>query len=379
MASFKEVGKGKYKLYVELGYDATGKRKRKTKTIKASGPREAKKILAEFETEMYNKTHVESKDVPFTAFLEIWKSNYGYTEIQRRTLENYENTLDSSILPYFGKMKMKKIKTLHIVEYFNIEKKNGKRTLEMKYHILSNMFRLATKWGMIEENPMLNVDKPKSKYKERNPYNDEEIELLLKRITMQPTEHQLMVKLALIGGLRRAEIAGLSADVIDFANDKIIIKQSLQYTKRDGLFLKSTKTNKSRTVTIPSFLTKELKAYYLKRLKIKMMMADIWEGFKNENGEEVFMIFSNEYGKPYTPNAITRFWQRFLERSDLRRISFHDLRHSSASYSLRHGVNIKVIQKRLGHRDIRTTLNTYSHVTEEDDRTASETFEDFGH
>ncbi|MEC5422071.1 site-specific integrase [Virgibacillus sp. C22-A2] len=380
MSSFSDIGKGKYKLFVELGYDNKGKRIRKTKTVNASGVREAQRKLSEFETEVYSKTHIDTKETPFSAFVELWKTNYGYSKIERRTLENYENSLASSIIPYFGSMKMNKIKTLHIVEFFRKEEEAGRATLEMKYFILSNIFRHAKLWGIIETNPMEGIEKPKYKKNERDPYNDKEIETLLERIKMQPTQHQLIIKLAVLGALRRGEVIGLTDDVIDFENNQITVKQTIQYTKRDGLYMKGTKKEDTRTITIPEFLMRELEDYYKERLEFKEKMANLWEGFKDQDGNKLFMLFSNEYGKPYTPNAVTRFWHRFLDRTDLRRIAFHDLRHSAVSYALRHGVNIKVIQKRLGHKNITTTLNTYAHVTDDDDKEVSDILNNmFGH
>ncbi|PUB17944.1 site-specific integrase [Paenisporosarcina sp. OV554] len=87
------------------------------------------------------------------------------------------------------------------------------------------------------------------------------------------------------------------------------------------------------------------------------------------------MLFvSDEYGNPFQPNAYTRFWGRFMKRTDIKKIRLHDLRHSSASTMLSEGVNMKVIQKRLGHKNIKTTLNTYSHVSTEEDQKAADVF-----
>ncbi|GAA0444827.1 MAG: tyrosine-type recombinase/integrase [Bacillota bacterium] len=110
-----------------------------------------------------------------------------------------------------------------------------------------------------------------------------------------------------------------------------------------------------------------------------MEMANLWKGFKDVNGQEVFLLFSDEYGIPHRPDTLTQFWNRFVNKheNELRRVRFHDLRHSSASLILSEGVNVKVVQKRLGHKNIQTTLNLYSHITEEDDKKASDIFDKF--
>jgi len=106
-------------------------------------------------------------------------------------------------------------------------------------------------------------------------------------------------------------------------------------------------------------------------------MGTLWKGFKDIEGKEVMLFGASEYGIPYTPNSITLFWNRFIKRTGLKKIRFQDLRHSSASLILSEGINMKVVQKRLGHKDIKTTMNVYSHVTEKDDEKASNVFDQF--
>lgn len=94
-----------------------------------------------------------------------------------------------------------------------------------------------------------------------------------------------------------------------------------------------------------------------------------------------YSYFSNN-GKPYRPDTVSQFSSRFTikHKKILRRIRFHDLRHTSATYYLSEGaskkLNIRTLQKRLGHKDISTTLNLYSHVSEKDDKVAGELFND---
>ncbi|WP_440898068.1 site-specific integrase [Amphibacillus sp. Q70] len=198
----------------------------------------------------------------------------------------------------------------------------------------------------------------------------------------QKEEQQLMVLLALTGGLRRGEIAGIASDVCNFDNNSILIKRSLQYSKANGLRLKGTKTEDTRTVILSQKLMQRLQNLYTIKVAFRNSMGNLWEGFKDVNGKEVLLLFSNEYGKPYRPDSITQFWDRFTTRNkdELRKIRFHDLRHSSATYILsegtKEGLNMKTVQKRLGHKNIKTTLNLYSHVTDQDDEATGKLFDD---
>lgn len=375
MASFEDLGGGKYRLYAELGYDAKGKRIRRSKTVKATGPRQLAKLLTDFDLEVSNNAHIDPTKLTFGVFVDKWRENYAEPELSASTLEVY-NGLLKNITPVFETKYMKEITTFHIVQYFTGEKRKGKGSLEKKYNILMSIFKYATEWKVIANNPMLDVDKPKAAKTKIQFYDKDEITKLLLAIKVLEPRFQLMVKLALVGGLRRGEVLGIAYDQVDFKKNRIHIKRSLQYTKAKGLLLKGTKTEDERTVTFPTELMADLQRYYVRQLRDRMEVGKLWKGFKDLNDEDVMLFVSDEFGVPFQPNAVTRFWGRFMKRTDLKRIRFQDLRHSSASLMLSEGVNMKVLQKRLGHKNIKTTLNIYSHITEKDDEKASDVFKD---
>lgn len=376
-----EVVKGKkYRLFAELGLLPNGKRERKTKMADAKGIKEARKLAQEFEDDLLARM-VFDENMLFTEFTEKWIDNYASVELEQSTFENYEKALEV-IKEYFSKQRVSEIKALSIIEFFNNERKLKRGSLEAKYKVLKSLFKYAVQWSIIkdEDNPMLNIEKPKNAQKQTNKdfYRNDEIKLMLKLIDELTEEQQLIVQLALVGALRRGEIIAITHDVLDFENSSILIKRSLQQSEKDGLKLKGTKSEDTRIIILPKPLMDRLHKLYIKKLNLRMSMGKLWEGHK-EDGKELIFLFSNEYGKPYRPDSVTQFWNRFTIRHKdiLRRIRFHDLRHSSATFLLSEGVNMKVIQKRLGHKNIKTTLNLYSHVSEKDDEKVSELFSDF--
>ena len=88
-------------------------------------------------------------------------------------------------------------------------------------------------------------------------------------------------------------------------------------------------------------------------------------------------LFTNDYGKPLRPDSIARWWERFIPRHELKKIRFHDLRHTSASVLFSMDVKPKVIQERLGHSKIGTTLDIYTHLLKNEDETAAANFDSF--
>lgn len=379
MGYYVELKNGKYKLYVEAGYDAKGRRKRKTRTVTATGKRQAQRLLRDFEEEVSNLMHLDDSNPTFLEFVERWDRNFAQVKLDPATREVYEVMLNP-IENYFERKKMRDIKTMHIVEFFVNEEKEERGGLAKKYEVLTSIFKYAVKWQVIDENanPMDQVDRPKQKKRSANFYNKQEIELLFSLAKELLPYQQLIIKLAVTCAMRRGEIIAIAKDTCDFDNCKITVKRSVQHTKAEGLKLKETKTGEERVVTVPQKLMADLKRQYVKRLELRAEMGRLWKGFKDINGKEVFLLFGNEYGEPFNPLSVTQFFSRFLNRhkKEIKKVRFHDLRHSSASYILSQGVNMKIVQERLGHKNFKTTFNIYSHVTEEDDRKASDVFDE---
>lgn len=382
MASFVElVPNKKYKLFVELESNPDGSRNRRTKVVQANGKREARRLLSKFEQEIMENSHL-SIDNPFMpAFIDRWHTNYAKTELNAATLESYENSL-IRIKGYFKKKKIKAIRPLHIIEFYTSERNAGRGSLETKHKVLQSLFKHAVLWKYIEKdnNPMDDVTKPKTENRQHKDfYNKNELKMLFNLLAKQPVHQQLIIKCALYGGLRRGEVLGLADDSIDFVNNSLTVRRSIQCTKSKGLVLKETKGKDARIVILPKKFMDELHDFYRKRTQLKHDMGDLWIGFKDQNKKDVFLLFGDEFGNPYRPDSVSQFWGRFMNRNKekIKRIRFHDLRHSSASLILSEGVNMKIVQKRLGHKDIRTTLNMYSHITTEDEQKASDVFNVF--
>lgn len=376
MASYTNLGNGKFKLYVELGYDAKGFRKRRTKVVEASGPRAAAKLLSAFEQDVYKNQHIEVDDITFVDFVDLWTRNYMLLELEPSTQGVYESLLPH-IVPHFQRLKLKDVKTMHLIDYFRTEKTEGRKSLEKKFNILKSIFKHAVLWKMLAINPMDGMPKPRAKKKKIEFYDKEELGALMPLLILLPDNHRLMAKMALFGGLRRGEVMGIALDVIDFKKNQIKITRSLQYSVKYGFRLKGTKTENVRTVTFPYSFMQELKEHYTNMSLLKKEMGNLWKEFKDIHGESINLLFTNEYGVPHTPDSLTRSWVRFMKQNEgkIKRIRFQDLRHSSASLLLSEGINMKILQRRLGHSNIKTTLSVYSHITEKDDEKASNIFQ----
>ena len=168
-------------------------------------------------------------------------------------------------------------------------------------------------------------------------------------------ELQPLIYVTLYYGLRRSEVLGLKWDAVDFDSDTLKIQHTV--VKQKTIIAKdSTKSMTSRRV-YP--LLKEVKTLLLElREKQKRDRIDFGSAYT-----ETDYIFVWSDGKPYRPDYITRAFKKRLARHGLPDMRFHDIRHSTASILYDNGWELKDIQQWLGHADIGTTGNIYTHLT----------------
>lgn len=368
MTSYKEVAPNKYKIYIEQGYNERGKRKRKTKTITAKGPRELNKKIKEFELECMNNGDEPIDDMSFSTLLDRWWKNYVQADLARTTISNYKYYLEE-FNEYFGKMKMTNIKRLHIEDYLNeLKEKYPRKSTSKRVLVLKSLFGKAYEWEVINRNPMEYVSIDKN-IKEREIYDEDYINnVFLRGLDKVKERDRIMLKMAYYASARRGEVLGLAVEDFDFKNNTITIKRSLNYdldTKE--IFLsapkgkKKTGGGKARVIELPEEFMEEVHAFYLKQIQIRWEFKNAWETL-----DGVDLLFRTRDYRIMNPMSFSNQWAIIKRKLGLKDIPLHSLRHSSASLLVSHGANIKDVQERLGHQNPGTTLNTYVHTTKAD-------------
>lgn len=197
-------------------------------------------------------------------------------------------------------------------------------------------------------------------------YDEEEIAKLLK--CCEGKDIELMIKLALTLGLRRGELLALKWSHIDFNKQVVKINENMVYVGKDvakaGYIIKSPKSESgNREITITEKLMELLKKHYEAYLSTVKT---------SDNGG---FVICQPNGEPYTPNALTRKFDRFLKANNLKKIRLHDLRHTKATLMLKHGISAREAQSRLGHADVSVTLGTYSHILSSMEKSTANTIE----
>ncbi|UOQ43403.1 site-specific integrase [Halobacillus salinarum] len=364
---------------MELGYDGKGRRKRKRKTIKVDESllKTKRKLqnhleeeLVKFKMEVEAGQYVTPGKIIFKDFIKDWEEKYARKNLAEQTLDVYKGHLKNHILPYFSDYHLDRIKPIHVLNFIHeLENKTtlSPGSIQYVYRVVRNVLQRASDWELILKNPVSSVQRPKdSKKRKVNVYEPHEVQQLFEIAKTQPPHWRLFLSLALACAMRRGELLGLEWKHINFEDQTLEIEQVVSRGIKGRPVIKEPKSNTSnRIISLPSSVVIELKDYYLLWKKEKLKAGDLWEEKNHE------FVFCNENGRHFYPTTPTTWWRRFIEKADVRFIRLHDLRHTSATTLINQGIHAKIISERLGHSDIRITMNTYGHALRSADQEAA--------
>ena len=360
--SLQKKSSSKYWYAVISITDENGRRKTKWVTTKQVKKTEATKVLRTILKEMEEGSFVDKTSLLFADFMENWLNEVVKTQVEHTTYSRYKHTVDKHIAPYFRAkgVLLQNVTTLMLQEYINSKISNNTatkqkslspNTVKKHYINISQALDYAVKIKLINRNPAKDVELPKIKKFAGSFYSVEQLDKLLNLAVGLPIESALV--LTVHYGLRRGEVLGLRWSDIDFNNNSIHISNTR--VRADVEIEKAPKTESSRR-TLP--LLETVKEYLLK-LKRQQAKDKLLLGKSYVDNDYVCRWTD---GRPLLTTYISRAFKLLLERNKMPLIRFHDLRHSTASYLLKLGLSMKEIQYWLGHSQISTTMDIYTHI-----------------
>lgn len=373
-------GGGRYRLTVSGGTDHNGKRIRHRKTVEAKSDREAERELMLYLAQLEGSNFYEPETLRFKEFAEKWLEEHCKVNLSIKTCKDYEWMLNKRVYDAIGHMPMAKIKPLHIIEFEGNLRKDGARldgkpgglsekTIMYHHRLLSSIFSTAVQWGVVKENPVQRIRAPKVRKKGMNVYNMENTAAMLEALKQEPLKWQVLVQLALVTGLRRGELLGLVWEDIDFENNTLDVNKASQSLAGHGTFTKDTKNYESeRLISLPGSTMLLLKEFRKEWIENKLKLGDLWEGSER--------LWVSRYGGHMHTDTPTKWFPKFIKRHNLPHITFHGLRHTSATLLIHQGVNIRSVSGRLGHSRTSTTMDIYAHALKSADETAADIMED---
>ena len=369
----KKDGSKAFMYQTYLGVDpATGKPRKTTRRGFAT-KKEAALSLSRVKFEVEENGFTNSSYETFEEIYLLWFDSAYKNTVKESTYVKTKEMFRIHILPAFGSMKLNKIS----VTYCQTTVNNWCESFS-KYRVLKNyitkVLDYAITLGLLKDNPMRKIIMPKRKEvvdgeKIENFYNKEELQQFMDCIKSDGfTRWHALFRLLAFTGFRKGEVLALEWKDIDFNQSTVTVNKTLARGENNKLIIQSPKTKTSfRTVSVDPGTMQLLKEWR------KEQATDFLKlGFNTMNPSQVvFTTYKNEYMQLAT---VTNRINKIIKKHDLKVITVHGLRHTHCSLLFEAGASIQEVKERLGHSDIKTTMNIYTHVTQQAKEGTAEKF-----
>ena len=307
-------------------------------------------VKAQWEAEL--NSNVVSDDPTFAESVERWLEAKS-KPVKENTMVAYTGYANKHIIPMLGHIKTKDIQYAHLQRYID-DLAGDLKVKSLKKHlvVINGALDDAERSGIISSNPARLVQMPREAEKfVGNTLNEEEAKEALSAAQEEGEPMYAIVILGMVYGLRHSEMCGLRWKDIDFENGYIHVCNTVVKGKSGHIEEESTKTEKSNRYlpligfTIPYFRD--------------LLQQQISSGSKCDK------VCQLSDGSPVLPDYITHKYKEFLAAHNLPDIRVHDMRHTAASLLAAHDATPQQAQEFLGHENISTTLDIYTHITDD--------------
>lgn len=359
---------------VTIQYETdSGKTKQKTVQV-FDNKKDAEKLKVKIQNEINEEKFIAPSS---TTFVEKCKQYYldPLRELAPNTQRRWDSILRIHIEPFFKDtlledITINKYKTFiqhiyslnladgtkkEILNKSNAALKDAYFCKEIKENIVDFAFPNNKKKKKVQE---FTLD-------ENSIYSQEEIKLILKKVESKPSLF-LVLSTYTYTGVRFGEMAGLLWDDVDFKNKTIKIQNNLQYI-HGKYILGPPKNYMIRTISIPDVLVELYKKESIRQKELKL---------QGLIPKEFNFVHLNAHHKRWNSSTFCAAYKRLIDSiGNLRYIPAHNFRHSHATFLLTDGVDVNTVSKRLGHKNINTTIKYYTHILKKADANAASSIE----
>ena len=358
---------GRWEARVVIGYDEKGNPITKNVTAMEKGEclEKLEQLKEKCGVQLTGKVKAE---MAFGDWLDFWYQQYAKQTLRPTTQSGYENMIYNHIITDIGKIPLNKLKQNDLQQFYTRLKNGGRKVRTELYGegLSDRMVRgchamcrkaleKAVADGIIRINPAIGCKLPPKKAKEMQVLTREEMQRFMAQAKADGYFELFLLELCT--GMRRGEIVALQWDDLNMQTGELHICRQAT-TVHGNIHICAPKTKSSiRTVILPPDIVKIL-AEYKKRINSRWM-------FPSPVKEDA----------PYHPSAIRKVLDRTLERAECKHVRFHDLRHTFATTALANGMDVKTLSAIIGHISSETTLNIYTHITDNMQRSAANKIE----
>lgn len=296
-------------------------------------------------------------------YFRAWIAKQSDKGLKATTIDIYDGYLRNYINKGIGNIELEELTFNDLQKFYDSIINTGNinaKTLRNIHSIIHRALKDAVKAGLIKTNQADYVELPKQIIQEVEILKEDEIVKLRKAIENERLG--ISIEIALGTGLRLGEIMALRWNNIDFNKKELNVEYSLSRVKAKGKYPNKTQLVLAKPKTINSIRSVPLKDSMIEKLiEFKEVQR---KRYQYEELEDDFVL-SNKYMNPIDPRTIQEFFKRMQVKAGIEHHKFHALRHTFASKAIKVGTSDKVISMILGHSDVSTTLNIYTHISDD--------------
>jgi integrase len=316
--------------------------------------RECQEWLKKTVDQIDNGLTYDSTTVSLGEYLSSWLISVKASR-RHSTWIHYDHLVRAYIIPRFGTVKLKDLRTEQIQNLYNqmLADNIGAYTIIKLHTMLHSALEQAVKSGLAHRNVTDPAIPPKEPNKEMKILDESQVSQLL--VTAHGTRYEALLHLAVATGMRQMEILGLKWSDLDWIKQTIKVERQLDRYNNEGVQFSPTKTrNGRRTIALGDRTCEILRQHYDRQHETQKKAGEAWQ--------EYGLIFTSANGTPIHFRNLLRDFKHLLKAAGLPIIRFHDLRHTAASIMLNYGIPVIVVSRRLGHAKPSITLDVYGHL-----------------
>src|SRR5919199_3153239 len=345
---------GRWHGYVSVGYKLNGKLDRRHVTGKTR--RVVVDKVRELERKRDSGTVTETSTPTVGAWLDHWLTTIAPRRVRQRTVESYESSVRRHLIPVIGRHRLDRLRPEHLDQLYSqlLDAGYSPATVLRDHRILSRALTVAMQRGHVARNVATLVDPPRQEPSGiATPLTLDEARAVIDAASGVRNSARWTVALAL--GLRQSEALALQWKDIDLLANTLTVRRSIHRVRGGGLIYEEPKNKRSqRTLALPLSLVAELHRHKAAQLGERMLAGSEWH--------DEDLVFAQPNGRPIDKKTDYDDWARLLQKAGVRHVRLHDGRHTAATLLLSENVHPRVVMELLGHSQMRTTMDIYSHV-----------------
>lgn len=295
--------------------------------------------------------------ITLAEYLPQWLDN-SRPALRPKTARQYDDVIRKHITPHIGEFQLKDLRLVGVERFYTklIQNGVGVRTVRITHSILHMALEKAVRYGYITHNPCHGAILPRYKQGEMKVLDESEVNQFL--VTAIGTRFEALYHLAVKTGMRQGEMLGLRWSDLQWLSGLLSVSRQVQDAQGGGYLFQEPKTRAGRrTIQLGEGTLDVLRTHRERQMTQIVEMGERWQ----DND----LIFPSKVGTPINPSNLRKDFSELLEKSGVKKIRFHDLRHTAASLMLNHGVPVIVVSKILGHSKPSITLDIYGHLYHE--------------